>query len=73
MSSSQEESPAAMGMGLGHASPLGGGDSPGGVFMFEAKSHWKDSFKVLHEMYESQQMCDVSIRCGEKTFRYAAQ
>lgn len=60
---------ASLGLGLGYVSPLGGGDSPGGVFVFEAKNHWKDGFHVLHELYEGQDMCDVQIRCGEKAFR----
>lgn len=43
-------------------------DGPGTHF-FEAKSHWKDSFKVLHQLYESQEMCDVEIQVGKKSFK----
>lgn len=43
-------------------------DGPGAHF-FEAKNHWKDSFIVLHQLYESQEMCDVELRVGKKSFK----
>ena len=44
-------------------------DCPVGVQIFEAKSHCKDSFKVLHQLYEKQEMCDVEIQVGKKSFK----
>ncbi|KAL8616818.1 hypothetical protein ACOMHN_017855 [Nucella lapillus] len=40
-----------------------------GAHIFEAKSHWKDSFRMLHQLYENQEMCDVEIHVGSKSFK----
>ncbi|XP_021371205.1 kelch-like protein 8 isoform X2 [Mizuhopecten yessoensis] len=36
---------------------------------FEYKSHYKHSFKTFLEFYEKDQLCDVEIKVGEKSFR----
>lgn len=42
---------------------------PLGMYQFEAKSHMKDSFQVLHEFYQSQELCDIEIKVGKKSFK----
>lgn len=42
---------------------------PPGVYQFEAKSLMKDSFNVLHELYQNQELCDVEIKVGNKSFK----
>lgn len=36
---------------------------------FEYKSHYKHSFKTFLELYEKEQLCDVEIIVGEKSFK----
>lgn len=42
---------------------------PPGVYQFEAKSLMKDSFNMLHELYQNQELCDVEIKVGQKSFK----
>lgn len=40
-----------------------------GSYQFEARNFLKDSFRTLHGFYENQEMCDVEIRVGNKSFK----
>ncbi|XP_013384732.1 kelch-like protein 8 isoform X1 [Lingula anatina] len=40
-----------------------------GSCLYEAKSLTQDAFKVLHEFYQSGQLCDLELKVGEKVFK----
>ncbi|KAK7097908.1 kelch-like protein 8 [Littorina saxatilis] len=67
--SSRRGAPASQKMSAAAEAVSGQNADNPAVQNFEAKTHWKDSFKVLHQLYESQEMCDVEICVGKKSFK----
>lgn len=44
-------------------------DDPHTTYIFEAKTLYKDAFKVLYEFYQKRILCDVELVVGAKSFR----
>ena len=68
-SSRRSAAPPKMSSSQDGAVAMHQGSDSSGMQVFEAKTHWKDSFKILYQMYENKELCDVEIVAGSKAFK----